>query len=175
MKKKEDNIIEVNSVVPHSISESEDYNLLNSDYEKVKDNFLCPVDNWICKPANLWWWPFKIIKKMDQFKFKSLTEETSEEITRKIWDLSTSKNIKQLKVSKMINNFSSLENLLKLKEAIPNTVIVFDFKYNKTIYVYPSWEFKMNSKAVTCVFKGREWNFEQIDNWDANGDLWRFF
>ena len=23
----------------------------------------------------------------------------------------------------------------------------------------------MNSKAVTWVFKGREWNFEQIDNW----------
>ena len=74
----------------------------------------------------------------------------------------------------MINNFSSLENLLKLKEAIPNTVIVFDFKYEKTEFQYSSWDFKMNSKAVTWVFKGREWNFEQIDNWDIKDDLWRF-
>ena len=58
LKKKEDNIIEVNSVVPHSMPESEDYNLLSSDYEKVEDNFSCPVDNWICKPASLWWIPF---------------------------------------------------------------------------------------------------------------------
>ena len=58
LKKKEDNIIEVNSVVPHSMLESEDYNLLSSDYEKVKDNFTCPLDNWICKPASLWCWPF---------------------------------------------------------------------------------------------------------------------
>ena len=58
LKKKEDNIIEVSSVVPHSMLESEDYNLLSSDYEKVKDNFSCPVDNWICKPASLWWIPF---------------------------------------------------------------------------------------------------------------------
>ena len=163
--KKRDNIIEVNSVVPHSLLESEDYNLLSSDYEKVKDNFSCPVDNWICKPASLWWCPFKIIKEMDIYKFKSLTEVTSEEITRKIWDLSTTKNIKQLKVSKMINNFSSFENLLKLKETIPNTGIVFDFKYNKTKYQYPSLRFKKNSKAVTCVFEGREWIFEQIGDW----------
>ena len=58
LKKKENNIIEVNSVVPHSVSGSEDYNLLSSDYEKVKDNFSCSVDNWICKPASLWWIPF---------------------------------------------------------------------------------------------------------------------
>ena len=58
LKKKEDNTIEVNSVVPLSMLESEDYNLLSSDYEKVKDNFSCPVDNWICKPASLWWIPF---------------------------------------------------------------------------------------------------------------------
>ena len=55
LKKKEDNTIEVNSVVPHFISELEGYNLLSRDYEKVKDNFSCPVDNWICKPASLWW------------------------------------------------------------------------------------------------------------------------
>ena len=168
LKKREDNIIEVNSVVPHSMLESEDYNLLSRDYEKVKDNFFCPVDNWICKPASLWWWPSKIIKYMDQFKFDSLTEEISEEITRKIWDLSTSKNIKQLKASRMIDDFSSFENLLKLKEAILNTVIVFDFKYIKTKFEYPSWYFKMNRKAVTCVFKGSELDFEQIDNWDDN-------
>ena len=108
---------------------------------------------------------FKIIKYINQFKFESLTEEIWEEITRKIWDLSTTKNIKQLKVSNMIDNFSSFENLLKLKEAIPNTVIVFDFKYDKNKYMYPSWDFKMKSKAVTCVLKGIEWNFEQIDNW----------
>ena len=41
LKKKEDNIIEVNSVIPHSVLESEDYNLLSSDYEKVKD---CSVE-----------------------------------------------------------------------------------------------------------------------------------
>ena len=58
LKKKDDNIIEVSSVVPHFMLESEDYNLLSSDYEKVKDNFSCPVDNWICKPASLWWIPF---------------------------------------------------------------------------------------------------------------------
>ena len=63
LKKKEDNIIEVNSVVPHSMLELENYNLLSSNYEKVKDNFSCPVDNWICKPASLWCWPFKIIKE----------------------------------------------------------------------------------------------------------------
>ena len=96
---------------------------------------------------------------MDQFKFQSLTEE----ITRKIWDLSTTKNIKQLKVSKMINNFSSFENLIKLKEAIPNTKIVFDFQYIKTKFESPYWKFKMNGKAITCVFKGREWNFEIIN------------
>ena len=169
-KKKEDNIIEVNSVVPHFMLESEDYNLLSSDYEKVEDNFSCPVDNWICKPTTLWWWPFKITKEMYQFKFKSLTEVISEEITRKIWDLSITKIIKRLKVLKMINNFSSFENLLKLKEVIPNTVIVFDFKYEKNKYVHPFWRFEMNSKAVSCVFKGREWNLEQIDNWD-NGYL----
>ena len=168
LKKKEDNIIEVNSVVPHSISESEDYNLLNSDYEKVKDNFLCPVDNWIWKPANLWWWPFKIIKEMHPYRFESLTKEILEEIIRKIWDLSTTKNIKQLKVSKMINDFSSFDNLLKLKEVIPNTEIVFDFKYIKAESKDPSWNFEINTKAVTCVFKEREWNFEQIDNWDVD-------
>ena len=112
---------------------------------------------------------------MDQSKFESLTEETSEEITRKIWDLSITKIIKQLKVSNMIKDFSSFENLLKLKEAIPNIVIVFDFKYEKTKSQNPSWRFKMNSKAVTCVFKGREWNFEQISNWDVKYDLWSFF
>ena len=58
LKKKEDNIIVVNSVVPHFILESEDYNLLSRKYEKVKDNLFCPVDNWICKPASLWCWPF---------------------------------------------------------------------------------------------------------------------
>ena len=58
LKKRKDNTIEVNSVVPHSMLESEDYNLLNSDYEKMKDNFSCLVDNWICKPASLWWIPF---------------------------------------------------------------------------------------------------------------------
>ena len=165
LRKKENNTIEVNSVVPLSMLESEDYNLLSSDYEKVKDNFSCPVDNWICKPASLWWWPFKIIKYMDIFKFKSLTEEKLEEITRKIWDLSTTKNIKQLKVSRMIDDFSSFENLLKLKEAIPNTKIVFDFKYERNQYMNPSWRFEINSKAVTCVFKGRERNFEQIGDW----------
>ena len=112
---------------------------------------------------------------MDQSKFESLTEETSEEITRKIWDLSITKIIKQLKVSNMIKDFSSFENLLKLKEAIPNIVIVFDFKYEKTKSQNPSWRFIMNSKAVTCVFKGREWNFEQISNWDVKYDLWSFF
>ena len=162
LKKREDNIIEVNSVVPHSIPESEDNNLLSSDYEKVEDNFSCPVDNWICKPVRLWWCPFKITKEIDQSKFESLTEETSEEITRKIWDLSTTKYIKQLKVSNMIKDFSSFENLLKLKEMIPNIVIVFDFKYEKTKYLHPSWNFKMNWKAVTCVFKGRDWEFEII-------------
>ena len=165
LKRKEDNTIEVNSVVPHSISESEDFNLLSSDYEKVKDNFSCPVEYWICKPESLWWWPFKIIKYMDIFKFKSLTEETSEEITRKIWELSTKKIIKQLKVSRMIDDFSSFENLLKLKEAISNTKIVFDFKYERNQYMNPSWRFEMNSKAVTCVFKGGERNFEQIGDW----------
>ena len=165
LKKKEDNIVEVNSVVPHSMLESEDYNLLSSDYEKVEDNFSCTVDNWFCKPTCLWWWPFKIIKKMDQSKFESLTEETSEEITRKIWDLSTTKNIKQLKVSRMINDFSSFENLLKLNEANPNVVIAFDFKYKETKSQNPSLYIEMNWKEVTCVFKGSEWNFEQIDNW----------
>ena len=174
LKKREANIIEVKSVVPHSMLESEDYNLLSTDYEKVKDNLSCPVDNWICKPASLWWWPFKITKEINQFKFESLTEEIWEEITRKIWELSTTKNIKQLKVSRMINNFSSFENLLKLNEEIPNTEIVFDFKYEKTEFQYSYWDFKMNSKAVTWVFKGREWNFEQIDNWDIKDDLWRF-
>ena len=99
---------------------------------------------------------------MNQFEFQSLTEE----ITRKIWNLSTTKNIKQLKVSKMINDFSSFENLLKLKEMFPNIVIVFDFEYEKIKFQYPYWDFKMNTKAVTCVFKGREWNFEQIWNWN---------
>ena len=108
---------------------------------------------------------------MNIFKFKSLTEETSEEITRKIWDLSTTKIIKQLKVSKMIDDFSSFENLLKLKETIHNTEIVFDFRYIKTKFEYPYWKFKMNTKAVTCVFKGWEWNFEQRDNWDISHDL----
>ena len=60
LKKREDNIIEVNSVVPHFISESDNYNLLNNDYEKVKDNFSCPVEYWICKPASLWWYYFKL-------------------------------------------------------------------------------------------------------------------
>ena len=174
LKKREANIIEVKSVVPHSMLESEDYNLLSTDYEKVKDNLSCPVDNWICKPASLWWWPFKITKEINKLKFESLTEEIWEEITRKIWELSTTKNIKQLKVSRMINNFSSFENLLKLNEEIPNTEIVFDFKYEKTEFQYSYWDFKMNSKAVTWVFKGREWNFEQIDNWDIKDDLWRF-
>ena len=171
-KREEDNIIEVNSVVPHSMLESEDYNLLSSDYEKVKDNFSCPVDNWICKPASLWWWPFKITKEMYQFEFENLTEEKWEEIIRKIWDLSTTKNIKQLKVSNMIKDFSSFENLLKIKEVIPNAVIVFDFKYEETKSLDPSWEFEMITKAVTCVFKGREWNFEQIDN-GAVENFWR--
>ena len=112
---------------------------------------------------------------MDQSKFESLAEETSEEITRKIWDLSITKNIKQLKVSNMIKDFSSFENLLKLKEMIPNIKILFDFKYEKTKSQNPSWRFIMNSKAVTCVFKGREWNFEQIRNWDVKYDLWSFF
>ena len=58
LKKKEDNTIEVNSVVPHSMLESEDYDLLSSDYEKMKVNFSCPVNNWICKPAILRWIPF---------------------------------------------------------------------------------------------------------------------
>ena len=173
LKKKEDNIIEVNSVVPHFISESEDYNLLSSDYEKVEDNFSCPVENWICKPVRLWWWPFKITKYIDQFKFESLTEEIWEEITRKIWDLSATKNIKQLKVSKMIKDFSSYENLLKLKEMIPNTVIVFDFKYISANYIDPNWYLEINSKAITCVFKGSEWNFEQIYHEDVNY-LWYF-
>ena len=173
LKKREDNIIEVNSVVPHFISESDNYNLLSNDYEKVKDNFSCPVDNWICKPSNLQWWPLKIIKYMDQFKFKSLTEETSEEITRKIWDLSTTKNIKQLKVTRMINNFSSFENLLKLKKAIPNTETVFDFKYGDSTFQNPYCKFEINTREVTCVFKGREWNFEQIDNWVV-GYYWCF-
>ena len=174
LKKREDNIIEVNSIIPHSMLESEDYNLLSSDYEKVKDNFSCPVDNWICKPASLWGWPFKFIKEMDQYWFESLTEETSDEITRKIWDLSTTKNIKRLKFSNMIDDFSSFENLLKLKEAIPNTEIVFDFKYIKSTSFPPSWNFEMNSKAVTCVFKGREWNFEQIYHGDENY-FWCFY
>ena len=175
LKKKENNIIDVNSVVPHFILESEDYNLLSSDYEKVKDNLYCPVDNWICKPASLWWYPFKITKEINQLKFESLTEETSEEIIRKIWDLSITKIIKQLKVSNMIKDFSSFENLLKLKEVNPNIVIVFDFKYEETKSQNPSWRFIMNSKAVTCVLKGREWNFEQIRNWDVKYDLWSFF
>ena len=167
LKKREDNTIEVNSVVPHFVFESEDYNLLSTDYEKVKDNFSCPVDNWICKPANLWWCPFKIWKEMYLYRFESLTKEILEEIIRKINDLSTTKNIKQLKVSRMIDNFSSFENLLKLKEAVSITEILFDFKYEKTKkYLYPSWRFKIDSKAVTCVFKGREWNFEQIVNRD---------
>ena len=174
LKKREDNIVEVNSVVPHSISESEVYNLLSSDYEKVKDNISCPVDNWICKPASLWWYPFRITKEINQLNFESLTEETSEEIIRKIWDLSITKNIKQLKVLKIIEDSSSFENLLKLKESIPNTEIAFDFKYNKTKFKYPSWDFKMKGKAVTCLFKGREWNFEQIDKWDDDY-IWRFF
>ena len=106
---------------------------------------------------------------MDQFKFQSLTEE----ITRKIWDLSTTKNIKQLKVLKMIEDFSSFENLLKLKEMFPNIVIVFDFEYLITKYLYPSLYFKMNRKAVTCVFKGREWEFEQIRNWNFDY-IWLF-
>ena len=165
LKKREDNIVEVNSVVPHFMLESDDYNLLSSDYEKVKDNFSCPVGNWICKPASLWW-SSKTINNMNQFKLESLTEETWEEITRKIWDLSNMKNIKQLKVSKMIDKFSCFENLIKLKKVIPNTEIVFDFKYKKTKFQYPSWDFKIKTKAVTLVFKGNEWNFEQIDNWD---------
>ena len=102
---------------------------------------------------------------MDQFKFISLTEETSEEIARKIWELPATKNIKQLKVSKMINNFSSFENLLKLNEVNPNAAIVFDFKYEETKSQNPSLHIEMNWKEVTCVFKGSEWNFEQIDNW----------
>ena len=48
---------------------------------------------------------------MDQFKFKSLTEETSEEITRKIWDLSTSKNIKT------IESFKNDKQLLKFRKS----------------------------------------------------------
>ena len=109
---------------------------------------------------------------MDQLKFESLSEEIWEEITRKLWDLSITNNIKQLKVLRMIKDFSSLENLLKLKEVIPNTVIVFDFKYEKTDSRDRSWKFKMNRKAVTCVFKGSEWNFGQIKNWDV--DFWYF-
>ena len=90
-----------------------------------------------------------------------------------MWDLSTTKNIKQLKVSRMINNFSSFENLLKLKEVIPDTEIVFDFRYKSDNFINPSWNFQMNTKAVTCVFKGREWNFEQINNED-NDYIWNF-
>ena len=168
LKKKEDNTIEVNSVVPHFISESEDYNLLSSDYEKVEDNFSCPVDNWICKPVRLWWWPFKNTKEMYPNRLDSLTEETSEEITRKIWDLSATKNIKQLKVSSMIDNFSSFENLLKLKETIPNAEIAFDFKYDMIFILDSNWHLEINSKAKTCVFKGSEWNFEQIYHEDVD-------
>ena len=173
LKKKKDNTIEVNSVVPLSMLESEDYNLLSSDYKKLKDNFSCPVDNWSCKPANLWWCPFIISKEMYPYLFGSFTERKLEEITRKIWDLSITKNIKQLKVTKMIKDFSSFENLLKLKKVIPNIAVAFDYKYEKTGNLYPCWRFKINAKAVTCVFKGREWNFEQIRNWDTSHD-WAF-
>ena len=37
----------------------------------------------------------------------------------------------------------------------------------------PSWRFEMIAKAITCVFNGREWNFEQIDNWVVD-HIWRF-
>ena len=116
---------------------------------------------------------FKILNTIDPFKFESLTEETSEEITRKILDLSTTKYIKQLKVSNMIKDFSCYENLLKLKEVIPNTVIVFDFKYNQTESQNPSWYIEISGKTVTCVYKGSELDFEQIDKW-GDDNIWSF-
>ena len=68
----------------------------------------------------------------------------------------------------MIKDFSGFENLLKLKETILNTVIVFDFRYDKTLNIDSNWYLEINSKAITCVFKESEWNFEQIYHEDIN-------
>ena len=110
IRKIEDDIIEINLVIPDNEYLTQDYNILNKDsYEKLKERYSWPVYDCIWKPKCLWI-NSNITNKNHPIKYEDLTEETTEEILK----IQLDDCVKEIRIIKNIDNLASIRNLFKI-------------------------------------------------------------
>ena len=151
VKKWEDNSsFEVHSTASHHHFDPFEYNILN---DKVLDQlevyYSWPVYNCICKPKTLW------ISKNDE-------KEISWETIYKTLEISLLENAEQIIIWGNINTFECIDNLSKFKRQLPNVRIKFSLNWeDSSKRTFSNHCIRINSKMITWVTKGKEWNFEK--------------
>ena len=172
IRKLETDEIEVNSVAPHPIWNTQNYNILNPvELEKIKNLYSCPIYNWIWKPTTLWWISDTNLDTHRKFNLEpkeNIVDDITDDIVEEILRQPLLENIKQLNIVLFINNFSSIENLLKIYENFKHLKIEIRFKYNWEQFEYSfNWYFK--DSQLGCIFKGREcWLEAFYEKWNRS-------
>ena len=159
LKRLNDGLIEVNSVLPMLIWFSQEYNILNNRHNKnLNECYSWPVVDCPWKPISL------ILRNnlIDNDRSYDEIEEINNETTKQILSLNYLENIKELDIHGDIRDLESIDNLTKISKRFPKTDVTFTFEYNYNSSNYKE-SIKIKSRQAICVFKGKEWCFE-LDN-----------
>ena len=154
VKKNENNTFEVYSITSHKFLNQKDYNILNEEFrEKLATYYSCPVSNCICKPETLF---------LNSCSLHNMTEEQIDEI----WGLSLLENAYRLKVDGVVEKFSEISYLSRIKQQFPKLEILFNFEsWRYSIKArYLNSKIHINSGLITLVAKEEEMIFQISGN-----------
>ena len=151
-----DEAIMVNTLIANSLEITPNFKIVgHTNKETIEDFFSWPVTEWICKPTEI---------SLDlYYHFSKNNKENAainEEKTKKLIKLSLLDNIKQLKISQELHEFSSVENFIKVQKKYHHIKSKFNFRFNAS----SGNDHEIKAKKITWVYKGKEWNFKSLDS-----------
>ena len=151
----EDDIIEVNSVVPNIVYSTQYYNILNKDsYKSIEKYYSCPVYDCIWKPKSL-----SINSNLTDEILFSKYEDLNEEVTQKILEMPVFDGVKEMRVIRKMNNLLSIKNSFRIAKQFPLVKILIWIYYKFAKSDYRNL-LHIRSNTLAFIFQGDEWNFE---------------
>ena len=163
------NNIEVNTVVPFTNWDSQEYNILNHEsFEVLKKIYSWPVENCIWKPKKLWFLPNYV-----SLNIEDLLICLTNEVTERISNILILDNLIEFANRGVIARLLGIQNLFKIAKKFSKTKIsssiwyIFDKKFEgKTL--------RLDSKQISIVFKGKEWGLEILGKFPWAWNIWNF-